>query len=148
MNRIDKLFSEKKKNILSVFITAGYPQLNDTVPVIMELEKNGVDMIEIGFPFSDPLADGPVIQKSSQQALNNGMSLSLLFQQLENIRDKVEIPLLLMGYLNPVLRYGMNEFCRKAKQTGIDGVILPDLPVYDFEEQYMSYFKENNLHNI
>lgn len=148
MNRIDKLFAEKKNNILSVYFTAGHPDLNSTVEVIQELEKNGVDMIEIGMPFSDPLADGPVIQKSSLVALKNGMSINLLFEQLAEIRKTVNIPLLLMGYLNPVYQYGIEKFLEKAASIGIDGVIIPDLPVYEYAETFKPVFEKNNIHNI
>lgn len=148
MNRIDNLFKQKKNNILSIYFTAGYPQLNDTVTIIKELEKAGADMIEIGMPFSDPLADGPVIQNSSCQALKNGMSLKLLFSQLKDIREEVNIPLILMGYLNPVMQFGVEQFCRKCSETGIDGIILPDLPLQEYEESYQKFFEQNNLHNI
>lgn len=147
-NRINKLFKEKDKNILSVFFTAGYPHLEDTVPVIQELVKNGVDMIEIGMPFSDPVADGPAIQHSSLVALKNGMSVRLLFDQLKEIRQSVDVPLILMGYINPVLQYGMEAFCIKCREIGIDGLIIPDLPLTVYEEEYRSIFEENNLHNI
>ncbi len=147
-NRINQLFETKKKDILSVYFTAGFPRLEDTAEIITLLEKNGVDLIEIGIPFSDPTADGPTIQRSSETALKNGMSLQLLFEQLKGIRQKVEIPLLLMGYFNPVMHYGVAEFCRKCKETGIDGVILPDLPLEEFTEHYSSCFEENNLYNI
>ena len=135
MNRIDELFQTKQKNILSIYFTAGHPRLNDTVSIIKALEKSGVDMIEIGMPFSDPMADGPVIQQSSLKSLNNGMTLNILFSQLKNIRKEVKIPLLLMGYLNPVFRFGIEDFCAKCKEVGIDGVILPDLPIEDYEEK-------------
>lgn len=147
-NRIDTLLKNKSKNILSVYFTAGYPNLNDTETIITELEKSGVDMIEVGIPFSDPTADGPVIQQSSHQALINGMSLNLLFKQLKEIRNKVSIPLILMGYFNPVYQYGVEAFCNKCKETGIDGVILPDLPIEEYEENYKSFFDEIGLHNI
>lgn len=147
-NRINRLFKEKGNNILSVFFTAGYPHLEDTVPTIQELVKNGVDMIEIGMPFSDPVADGPAIQQSSLVALNNGMSVRVLFEQLKNIRQSVEVPLILMGYINPVLQYGIEAFCKKCQEIGIDGLILPDLPLSVYEEEYQSIFEENNLHNI
>ncbi len=136
MNRIDRLFQEKGSGILSVYMTAGYPGLHDTIEVIRELEKNGVDMIEIGMPFSDPLADGPLLQVCNQQALENGMTLNLLFEQLGYIRESVDIPLLLMGYLNPVLNYGVEKFCKKARFVGMDGVILPDLPVREYTTHY------------
>jgi tryptophan synthase alpha chain len=148
MNRIDKLFQNKKQNLLSVYFTAGYPQLSDTETIIVELEKAGADLIEIGFPFSDPLADGPVIQQSSEIALKNGMTVRLLFEQLKDIRKKVSIPLLLMGYLNPVMHYGVENFCKSAAKVGIDGLILPDLPFEIYLKEYMQIYKQNNLHMI
>ena len=148
MNRIDKLFRLKNKKILSVFFTAGHPTLDSTVGIIMNLEKAGADMLEIGMPFSDPIADGPVIQKSSVEALQNGMNIRLLFEQLEGIRKHVSIPLLLMGYINPVLKFGIEEFCHRCAETGIDGVILPDLPPEIYIEKYSRIFEENNLYNI
>jgi len=147
-NRIQSLFRKKDKNILSIYFTAGYPELEDTVEIIKELEKNGVDLIEIGIPFYDPVADGPVIQQSSDKALKNGMNLNLLLKQLENIRREVSIPLILMGYFNPVMQYGVDRFCQKCNEIGIDGTILPDLPVDVFEEQYKGLFEKNNLLNI
>ncbi len=148
MNRITELFARKEKNILSVYFTAGFPKLDDTTKIIKLLEKAGVDLIEIGIPFSDPLADGLVIQESSSIALGNGMSLNLLFEQLKDIRQEVKIPLILMGYLNPVYQYGVKEFCEKCATIGIDGVILPDLPLEDYKEVYVKYFEENKLSNI
>ena len=148
MNRIDKLFSEKKNNILSVYFTAGYPHLDSTSDIIRYLADAGADMIEIGIPFSDPMADGPVIQKSNQKALSNGMNLKLLFSQLENIRKEVDTPLILMGYLNPVIQFGVEDFCRLSEKTGIDGVILPDLPPLMFTEEYADLFNMFNLYNI
>ena len=147
-NRINQLLNEKQNDILSVYFTAGFPQLNDTVEIIVELEKAGADLVEIGMPFSDPVADGPTIQKSSDQSLKNGMSIKLLFKQLEDIRKKVKLPLILMGYFNNVLQYGVAEFCQKANETGIDGVILPDLPLEVYEQEYRSVFEQNNLRNI
>lgn len=147
-NRINKLFQDKKERILSVYFTAGYPNLEDTVPMIQELEKNGVDLIEIGMPFSDPVADGPVIQHSSLIALQNGMSIRKLFGQLKDIRQTVDIPLILMGYINPVLQYGVAAFCQKCKEIGIDGLIIPDLPMDVFEEEFKAVFEANDLHNI
>ena len=147
-NRIPLLFKKKEKKILSVYFTAGYPALNDTVEIITELEKNGIDLIEIGIPFSDPVADGPVIQESSEQALKNGMTLNLLFEQLANIRDHVSIPLILMGYFNPVMQYGIEKFCRKCMVIGIDGTIIPDLPLEVYEDEYKDLFEKNNLINI
>lgn len=147
-NRINELFQKKNKNIFSIYFTAGFPNLNDTVKIIQQLEKNGVDLIEIGMPFSDPTADGPTIQKSSEIALNNGMSLDLLFEQLNNIRKTVNIPLVLMGYLNPVYQYGFEKFCAKCAEIGIDGTILPDLPLDEYENEFKPYFEKYNLHNI
>lgn len=147
-NRINKLFQDKKERILSVYFTAGYPNLEDTVPMIQELVKNGVDLIEIGMPFSDPVADGPVIQHSSLIALKNGMSIRKLFGQLKDIRQTVDIPLILMGYINPVLQYGVVAFCQKCKEIGIDGLIIPDLPMDVFEEEFKAVFEANDLHNI
>jgi tryptophan synthase alpha chain len=147
-NRIQTLFRKKDKNILSIYFTAGYPELEDTVEIIRALENNGVDLIEIGIPFSDPVADGPVIQQSSDKALKNGMNLNLLFKQLENIRQEVSIPLILMGYFNPVMQYGVERFCQKCNEIGIDGTILPDLPVDVFEEKYDELFNKNNVLNI
>jgi tryptophan synthase alpha chain len=148
MNRIDKLFKEKKTNILSVYFTAGYPNLDSTTVIIKALENAGADMIELGMPFSDPMADGPAIQRSNEQALKNGMSLKLLFSQLSDIRKEVKIPLLLMGYLNPVIQFGIENFCAECKKIGIDGIILPDLPPQIFIEEYLSVFEEFNLYNI
>jgi len=147
-NRISALFRRKSKNILSIYFTAGYPALENTTEIIRELEKNGVDLIEIGIPFSDPVADGPVIQQSSDKALKNGMTLNVLFNQLKNIREKVSIPLILMGYFNPVMQFGVEKFCQKCNETGIDGTIIPDLPLDIFEEKYKTIYDKNNLINI
>lgn len=136
MNRIKQLFEKKQKNILSIYFTAGFPQLNDTGNVIRELEANGIDLIEIGIPFSDPMADGPTIQESGTIALRNGMTLKVLFEQLKDIRSDVTIPLILMGYLNPIMQYGFETFCKQCKETGIDGAIIPDLPFNDYISQY------------
>lgn len=147
-NRINHLFQTKKENILSVYFTAGFPKLNDTVPILEQLEKSGADLAEIGIPFSDPTADGPVIQQSSHQALVNGVSLELLFSQLEGIRNKVVMPLILMGYFNPVYQFGVENFCRKCRETGIDGVIIPDMPLAEYNENYRPFFEEAGVHNI
>lgn len=136
MNRIKQLFEKKQKNILSIYFTAGFPQLDDTCNVIRELEANGIDLIEIGIPFSDPMADGPTIQESGTIALRNGMTLKVLFEQLKDIRSDVTIPLILMGYLNPIMQYGFENFCKQCKETGIDGAIIPDLPFNDYISQY------------
>jgi tryptophan synthase alpha chain len=147
-NRIKTLFEQKPQGLLSVYFTAGYPNLEDTVPIILELEKNGVDLIEIGMPFSDPLADGPTIQQSSEIALRNGMTIPRLFEQLQDIRKITQIPLVLMGYLNPVMQYGVERFCQKASEIGIDGIILPDLPLADYVREYKAIFEANNLSKI
>lgn len=147
MNRINKKMQEDKK-LLSIYFTAGYPSLNDTVKIIQDLETSGIDMIEIGLPFSDPLADGPTIQNSSTVALKNGMSTQLLFEQLKDIRKSVSIPLIIMGYFNPVFQYGVDAFCKKCSEIGIDGLILPDLPLDVYQEEYEAIFKKHNLKNI
>ncbi|MCV9933423.1 tryptophan synthase subunit alpha [Flavobacterium sp. LS1R47] len=147
MNRINQKLQEDKK-ILSIYFSAGYPNLNDTVQIIQDLEKNGIDMIEIGLPFSDPLADGPTIQASSTQALHNGMTTQILFDQLENIRESVKIPLIIMGYFNPILQYGVEEFCKKCAAIGIDGLIIPDLPVDVYAEQYKETFEKYGIINV
>lgn len=136
MNRINKLFQEKKQNIFSLYFCAGHPQLDSTVKIIRTLEKKGVDLVEIGIPFSDPLADGPVIQKATRQALQKGMSLRLLFEQLRDIRQSVQIPLVIMGYLNPIMRFGFEAFCQACSECGIDGMIIPDLPFRNYLEEY------------
>jgi len=148
MNRLNKLFESKKDNLLSIYFTAGYPGLNTTVDIAEALEKAGVDFLEIGFPYSDPVADGPTIQHSSEQALKNGMNLNQLFEELKDIRKRVTIPILLMGYVNPMVQYGVERFCEKAAEAGVDGVIVPDLPMYEYETLYASSFKNNNLSNI
>jgi tryptophan synthase alpha chain len=148
MNRIDELFKEKQGNILSVYFTAGYPFLNSTVQIIKTLADAGADMLEIGMPFSDPMADGPVIQNSNATALTNGMSLKVLLSQIQGIRKEVKIPLLLMGYLNPVLQFGVDNFCRQCNENGIDGIILPDLPPSVYTEEFLPIFEKYNLYNI
>ena len=148
MNRIDELFSKKAGNILSVYFTAGYPALDSTGEIIRELASAGTDLVEIGIPFSDPVADGPVIQKSNDTALKSGMSLRLLFDQLKDIRKEINMPLILMGYINPVLRYGMEEFCLNCEETGIDGVILPDLTPEIYKTSYLKLFQDHNLYNV
>jgi tryptophan synthase alpha chain len=147
MNRILTKLQEDKK-LLSIYYTAGYPHINDTVTTIQNLEKNGVDMIEIGLPFSDPLADGPTIQDSSTKALKNGMTTEVLFDQLKDIRKTVDIPLIIMGYFNPMFQYGMEAFCKKCKDIGIDGLIIPDLPVDVYHEDYQAIFEKYDLINV
>lgn len=147
MNRINKKLKEEKK-LLSIYFTAGYPSLNDTASIIKQLEYSGVDMIEIGLPFSDPLADGPTIQESSTAALHNGMTTKKLFEQLEGIRDTVDIPLIIMGYFNPMMQYGVEAFCAKCQELGIDGLILPDLPVAEYDLHYRDIFEKYGLVNV
>ena len=147
MNRIKQKLSEDKK-LLSIYFTAGYPEINDTISIIQELENSGVDMIEIGLPFSDPLADGPTIQDSSTAALHNGMTTKLLFEQLEGIREKVSIPLIIMGYFNPMMQYGVEAFCAKCQEVGVDGLIIPDLPVNEYNDHYKATFEKYGLINV
>lgn len=142
MNRLEELFTKKKKNILSVFYTAGFPTIDSTISIAKNLE---VDFMEIGIPFSDPVADGPVIQESNSIALNNGMTLATLLEQVKCIRQEVSTPIILMGYLNPVVQYGIEKFCRDASQAGVDGVILPDLPVSEYEKNYRELFSKYKL---
>jgi tryptophan synthase alpha chain len=146
-NRITELFKKKKKNILSVFYTAGFPAIPDTISIARNLEQAGADIIEIGIPFSDPVADGPTIQESNKIALDNGMTLHLLIEQVKEIRKYIETPIVLMGYLNPVMQYGMERFVKDASIAGVDGLILPDMPLYEFNEQYKKLFYANNLCN-
>lgn len=136
MNRIQQLFQKKNKNVLNVYCTAGYPELDSTVTVLKALQDGGADMIEIGMPYSDPLADGPVIQASSSKALANGMTITKLFDQLRGFRQQIYVPVILMGYMNPVMQYGFEKFCQHAAAIPIDGLILPDLPEYEFETEY------------
>ena len=146
MNNIDYLFQNKQKNILSIYFTAGFPKLNNTREIILELQKAGIDMIEIGIPFSDPMADGKVIQNSSNIALHNGMNIKTLFSQLENIRNEApQIPLIMMGYLNPVMQYGFEKFCCDCHSVGVDGMIIPDLPFKDYLEEYKSIAENYGL---
>ena len=147
-NRIDDLFSRKEKDILSIYLTAGYPNIDDTIPLCQKLEASGVDLIEVGFPFSDPVSDGPVIQESSGKAIKNGMSLEVLFKQLEGMRQKLNIPIILMGYLNPVLQFGFDRFCSRCREVGVDGLIIPDLPVAEFQKGYEALVHKENLHFI
>lgn len=147
MNRINQKLQEDKK-ILSIYFSAGYPTLNDTVQIIQDLEKSGIDMIEIGLPFSDPLADGPTIQESSTQALLGGMTSQILFDQIKDIRKTVTIPLVIMGYFNPILQYGVEAFCQKCAEIGIDGLIIPDLPVDVYADEYKTTFDKYGLKNI
>ena len=147
MNRIKKVFTEKRSGILSIFYTAGYPNLNSTKDIALYLQEAGADIIEIGIPFSDPIADGPVIQESNKIALENGMTLKILLQQVKELREKMNIPIILMGYINPILQYGMEDFCRDATTAGVDGVILPDMPMDEYQAEYKSIFERYGLSN-
>lgn len=147
INRIDKKFQEDKK-LLSIYFSAGHPSLEDTVPILKKLQAAKVDMVEIGLPFSDPLADGPTIQESSTQALSNGMTTDKLFSQLENIREYINIPLVLMGYFNPMMQFGIEKFCQCCESIGIDGLIIPDLPVDVYHEKYKVLFDKHGLYNM
>jgi len=148
MNRINKLFSEKSSGILSVYYTAGFPKIDDTVSIAQHLQNAGADMVEVGIPFSDPVADGPTIQDSNQQALNNGMTLKTLFDQLKDLRKTVQMPVILMGYINPVIQFGLETFCKSCKDCGVDGLILPDLPVLEYQEHYQEHFQQYGLKNV
>ena len=148
MNRITNLFNTKKSGILSVYFTAGYPQLNDTVSILKEIQSKKIDLVEIGIPFSDPMADGPVIQEAANQALRNGVSLAKLFDQLKDVRKEIHIPLIFMGYLNPVMQYGFENFCRDCAKTGIDGMIIPDLPFADYMSEYKTIAEKYDLKMI
>ncbi|WP_375240828.1 tryptophan synthase subunit alpha [Polaribacter sp.] len=139
---------EEKENLLSIYFTCGYPKIDDTTQVISELEKSGVDFIEVGLPYSDPLADGPTIQDSSQKALANGVNLDIVFDQLMSIKDSNKTPLVLMGYLNQMLKYGEDKFCQKVIDCGINTVILPDLPMVEFENHYKDLFDKYGITNV
>jgi tryptophan synthase alpha chain len=145
MSKLELVFKEKSKRVLNVYCTAGYPSLDSTMKVMGSLQKNGADIIELGMPYSDPLADGEVIQVSSIKALANGMNIAVLFEQIKDMRKSISIPVILMGYMNPILQYGFENFCKKAKEVGVDGLILPDLPLFEFEQSYGKIITENNL---
>jgi len=147
MNRIDQKFKEEN-TILSIYFSAGHPNLEDTVPILKQLQAAGVDMVEIGLPFSDPLADGPTIQESSTQALRNGMTTEKLFTQLKGIREHIHIPLVLMGYYNPMMQFGLENFCQRCQEIGIDGLIIPDLPVEVYQEESQDLFNRYGLYNM
>lgn len=148
MNRIDQAFIDKKEQLLNVYFTAGYPALGDTLSIAKNLEAGGADLLEIGIPFSDPVADGPTIQASSTTALESGMTLEVLFEQLQKLREEVSVPVLLMGYINPVLQFGFERFCQKCQEVSIDGLILPDLPMYEYEEMYKEILEKYGLYNV
>lgn len=145
MSRLSELFTRKKKNVVNVYCTAGYPQLDSTLQVMKALQANGADLIELGMPYSDPLADGPVIQASGSRALQNGMTIATLFDQLNGFRKDITVPVVLMGYLNPLLQYGFEAFCAKAAEVGIDGLIIPDIPMFEFEKEYGAIIKKHGL---
>lgn len=144
-NKLEKTFLQQKNNLLNVYCTAGFPKIESTVEVLLALQKAGVDMIEVGMPYSDPIADGEVIQKSNMKALQNGMTIELLFSQLNEVKKQINVPLILMGYLNPVLQFGIEKFCKAAANAGVSGIILPDLPMQEYELVYKKFFTENNL---
>ena len=145
MSRIDSAFNQPKAPLLNVYFTAGFPDLNSTIPVLKGLEKAGADMVEIGMPYSDPLADGPTIQQSSMRALENGMSIKVLFEQLAGMREEMKLPIILMGYLNPIIQFGMEAFCKRCAEVGIDGLIIPDLPMELFDSEFSELSKQHNL---
>ncbi|MDR3681225.1 MAG: tryptophan synthase subunit alpha [Flavipsychrobacter sp.] len=145
MNRIKELFNNKRRDILTIYFTAGFPTLNSTIEIIKELDNSEVDMIEIGIPFSDPMADGVIIQESNQAALKNGISIERLFLQLKDIRDVTHKPMVLMGYFNPIMQYGAEKFCSVARKCGVDGIIIPDLPLREYQAIYRPFFEANDL---
>lgn len=147
MNRIDNLFQTKKERVLSIYFTAGFPKLEDTLTIMQAIESAGADIIEVGVPYSDPIADGPTIQDSNQIALDNGMSLKKLFEQLQDMRQTVSLPVVLMGYLNPIIQYGMEAFCKKCQEIGVDGLILPDLPMQQYLDEFKEVFDKYDLRN-
>jgi len=147
-HRLKQLFEQTSSPILSVYFTAGYPHLNDTLPIIKSLAQSGADLIEVGMPYSDPIADGPTIQQSNHQALQNGMTLKVLFDQLASLRSETEVPVLLMGYINPIIQFGVEHFCEACLMVGIDGLILPDLPLLEYQQEYQKLFKKAGLHNV
>jgi len=147
MNRIEQLFINKPNKVLNVYFTAGYPNLEDTMTIIKTLEIAGADLVEIGMPYSDPIADGETIQQSNGVALDNGMSIKMLFDQLKDLRKEVSLPVVLMGYINPIVQFGMEAFCQKCQEVGVDGLILPDLPMFEYLEVYKPMFEKYGLLN-
>ena len=149
MNRLDKVFADNPEgNLLNVYFTAGYPQLKDTRTILRALQSAGADLVEIGMPYSDPMADGPTIQESNDVALANGMSIATLFDQLEGMREEIDLPIVLMGYVNPVMQYGLERFCQRCQEVGVDGLILPDLPMAEYLDMHKSLFDQYGLYNI
>ena len=147
MNRIQTSLAQNKK-LLSIYFTAGFPAIDDTVSILEQLQEAGVDLIELGLPFSDPLADGPTIQESSTKALHNGMTTDKLFDQLQGIRKTIDVPLIVMGYFNPMMQFGVERFCKRCQEVGIDGLIIPDLPVDVYHEKYQKLFQQYGLLNM
>lgn len=148
MNKLDRLFQQKETDILSIYFTAGYPKKDSTIDIIKNLEENQVDLIEIGIPFTDPVADGPIIQQSNSISIDNGMTLKILFKQLEEVKSESTIPKVMMGYFNPILKFGVEAFCKSCKRVGVDGVIIPDLPICEFDEKYAKIFDQYGIHFI
>ncbi len=148
MNRLEKLFIDKPSKVLNIYFTAGFPNLNDTLPLLEAAQENGADLVEVGIPFSDPVVDGETIQKANIKALNNGMSVALLFEQLKNMRQTVKLPIILMGDINPVFQFGIKEFCEKCQEVGVDGLILPNLPMAEYLEDFKPLFDKHGLLNI
>ncbi len=148
MNTLTDILETRREKLFSIFFTAGYPSLDSTSKILFSLQENGVDFVEVGMPYSDPLADGPVIQHTNTAAIANGMQMQMLFSQLKKTKGHLTMPVVLMGYLNPVLQFGMEAFCREAREAGVSGVILPDLPLFEYEEHYADLFRANNLHMI
>ena len=148
MNKLEAVFQKKDKEVMAIYFTAGYPQLDDTAAILHELQSSGADIVEVGIPYSDPLADGPTIQASSSKALENGMNLDLLFRQLEAIKSEIHVPVVLMGYLNPILQYGPERFCRACRSAGVSGVILPDLPLEEYKVHWEECFRKYGLLNV
>jgi len=148
MNKITQVFKEKKENILSVYFSAGYPNLEDTPVIMKSLQKAGADLIEVGIPFSDPVADGPTIQESNKIALDNGITLKKILKQLKQVKDDIQVPVILMGYLNPIYQYGLDKFCADCDVAGVSGLIIPDLPMKEYIETYKAVFQQYELANI
>lgn len=148
MNRIDQLFQNRTEPVLNVYFTAGFPKLDDTLPILRNLQSAGADLVEIGVPYSDPVADGPTIQESNKVALDNGMTLKVLLNQLKGFRSEISVPVVLMGYFNPIVQYGIERFCKDCQEAGVDGLILPDLPMYEYQTLYKEVFEQYGLYNI
>lgn len=148
MSKLNQLFKEKPNRLCSVYFTSGYPKLNDTGEIVKNLEKAGIDFLEVGLPYSDPMADGPTIQETSSVALKNGINLDLIFNQLEEIKNEINIPLIAMGYFNQVVRYGAEKFCKKCQSVGIETLVLPDMPMIEYEQTYKALFAEYGLSNV